>query len=138
MTADLDKSGRGYRGSRVYRGPSLGWTEAEVRPETVVTTTPYTVQPEDGIILLNLAAIQTVNLPQVADWYNSRLLYLDHGVELALWIKDFGGNAAAFNKTVHPFSGDSIDALLIDFTIVQNRQLLRLYPMNDLTGWISG
>ena len=138
MAVDLDKGGRGYRSVRAYRGPTLGWADVEVKPEVIVTTTPYDIQPEDGIILLNAAAIQTVNLPKVSVWYNSITWNLDHALELALWIKDFGGNAAAFNKTIHPFPGDTIDALAIDFTLGQNRQLLRLYPLNDLTGWISG
>jgi hypothetical protein len=138
MTVDLDKGGRGFRTVRAYRGPTLGWTEVEVKPEVFVITTPYTIQPEDGIILLQLAGIQTVNLPQCSEWFNSISRYLDHSLELAIWIKDYGGNATAFNKTIHPFAGDTIDGLAQDFTIVQNRQLLRLYPLNTLTGWISG
>lgn len=138
MVVDLDKSGRGFRRSRAYRGPTLGWTDVEVKPEVFVTTTPYDIQPEDGIILLNLAGVQTVNLPKCSVWFNSITFYLDHAFELALWIKDYGGNATAFTKTIHPFAGDTVDNLAIDFTLVQNRQLLRLYPLNNLTGWISG
>lgn len=135
---DLDQGGMITRKTKVYRGPTLGWAECFAQPQTIVTTTPYTLVVGDGIILLNLAGVQTINLPKCSEWVNKFLLTHDNPFELAIWIKDFGGNAAAFNKTIHPFAGDKIDNLAIDFTIVQNRQLLRLYPINDLTGWISG
>lgn len=137
-TADLDKSGLMTRKQRVYRGPTLGWAEAYVQPQTIITDASYTLLVGDGIILLNLAGIQTINLPKCSVWCNEFLAVYDNPLELAIWIKDYGGNAGAFNKTIHPFSGDTIDALAQDFTIVQNRALLRLYPLNDLTGWFSG
>lgn len=138
-TADLDKSGLISRRQRVYRGPTLGWAEAYTQPQTVVAITPYTLTVGDGVILLNLAGVQTINLPKCSVWVNEFLNVYDNPSELAIWIKDFGGNAASFNKTIHPFSGDTIDGLAAtDFTIVQNRALLRLYPLNDLTGWFSG
>jgi hypothetical protein len=136
--ADLDQSGRGYRRVLVWAGPSIGLRQCEIQPQTIITAASYTLVPGDGIILLNLAGVQTVNLPSVSAWVNDRLAFTSNPFEEAVWIKDFGGNAAASNKTVHPFGSDTIDALAIDFTIGQNRQLLRLYPMNDLTGWISG
>ena len=135
--ADLDQSGQGYHRVRVYRGSSLGWTEVFVRPYTTVITPTYTISIGDGIILLNLAGVQTVNLPKCSSWVNELLLVSDAPLDRSIWIKDFGGNAGTFNKTIHPFAGDKIDNLAQDFTIGQNRQDLQLYPLNDLTGWIS-
>lgn len=139
MTADLDQSGNSYQQVRVFRGPSLGWTLTQVKPQTPITAAgTYTMIGGDSLILVNIAGLVTVNLPSVSRWLSEPAYNPNTGFENAVWIKDFGGNAAAFNITVHPFSGDKIDNLAMDFTIVQNRQLLRLYPLNDRTGWISG
>lgn len=136
---DLDQSGQGYQWVKVFLGPSLGWVMCRVKPQrhiTVVGTT--TLDPGDSVALVNVAGLVTVNLPQVSAWVKENHYQPVTGFERAIWIKDFGGNATAFAITVHPFAGDKIDNLAMDFTIVQNRQLLRLYPLNDLTGWISG
>ena len=60
------------------------------------------------------------------------------GVERAIWVKDIGGNAGSFNITVSPYGADNIDAMNASFIIIQNYQLLRLYPLSDLSGWFSG
>ena len=136
--ADLDQGGQRSRKLRVYAGPTIGWREVYAKPQVVITAASYTVLVGDGIILLNLAGVQTINLPSVSAWVNNLILFSDNPFEEAVWIKDFGGNAAVNNKTIHPFGTDKIDNLAQDFPIVQNRQLLRLYPLNDLTGWYSG
>lgn len=136
--ADLDQSGQGYQIVRVYRGPSLGWAELRVKPQTLVTTASYQVIGGDSLLLVNRAGLVTVLLPSVALWVKEPSYNPNTGFENALWVKDFGGNAAAFNITVTPFGADKIDNLSISFTLVQNRQLLRLYPLNSLDGWISG
>lgn len=136
---DLDQSGQGYQQVRVYLGPSLGWVIVRVKPQRSVTAVgTTTLDAGDSLVLVNIAGLVTINLPQVSKWVKEVQYMPSTGFERAVWVKDFGGNAAAFNITIHPFAGDKIDNLAQDFTIVQNRQLLRLYPLNDLTGWISG
>jgi len=135
---DLDQSGFGWQRARVYLGPTLGWVDTQVRPSRTITAGgTFNVLPGDSVIFVNIAALVTVNLPDVRAWVQETAYQPATGFERALWIKDLG-NAAAFNITVHPFGGQVIDNLAIDFSIVQNRQLLRLYPFIDMSGWYSG
>lgn len=139
MTADLDQSGNSYQRVNVNLGPSLGWVTVFVKPEINVTTTgTTTLSAGDSIVLVNVAAVVTIQLPDVTKWLQENYYRPATGFERAVWIKDLGGNAAAFNITVTPFGAQTIDNLAQSFTIVQNRQLLRLYPRNSLTGWYSG
>lgn len=135
---DLDQSGQSYQQIRVYLGPSLGWVTVRIKPETQVTTATYSVQAGDSILMVNRAGVVTIQLPSVAVWVKENFYNPSTGFERALWIKDLGGNAAAFNITINPFGTEKIDNLQQAFTIVQNRQLLRLYPLNSLEGWYSG
>jgi len=106
-----------------------------------------TLGPGDNLVLVNFNGAVTINLPDVVSWAAISVLPLVgavglipyvQGFERAIFIKDFGGFAAAHPITVHPFGAQKIDNLSIDFSIVQNRQLLRLYPLGDLSGWFSG
>lgn len=137
--ADLDQSGQSYQQVRAYLGPSLGWVMVRVKPETLIASAgTYTVQPGDSILLVNVAGLVTVQLPDVARWVKETAYNPATGFERAIYVKDYGGNAAAFNITIAPFGTNTIDKFASNFTIIQNRQLLRLYALNDLTGWWSG
>lgn len=136
---DLDQSGQYFQSTKVYLGPSLGWRMVQVQPTRTITAAgTTTLDAGDSVVFVNVAGAVTVNLPDVRLWMGQNYSRPMTGFERAIWVKDLGGNAAANNITVHPFTGQKIDNLLSDFVIVQNRQLLRLYPLNDLTGWFSG
>lgn len=136
---DLDQGGFTYQKVRVWMGPSLGWVDQQVKPNfNIVIAGTFNLPAGTSIVLINVAGLVTVNLPSVAAWLKEPACNPMTAFERALWIKDLGGNAQAFNITVAPFGTDKIDNLGISFTIVQNRQLLRLYPLNDLSGWMSG
>lgn len=137
--ADLDQSGQGYQQIRVYLGPSLGWVMVRVKPQTFINSAgTYSFQPGDSILLINVAGLVTIPLPSVARWVKETSYNPATGFERAIYIKDYGGNAVAFPITVTPDGTDTIDKFAASFTIVQARQLLRLYPLNDLSGWFSG
>jgi len=136
---DLDKGGNSFQATRVYLGPTLGWVHMQIQPSQVVTV-GGTVSLVGGaqIVFINVAGSVTINLPDVTKWVLESAYNLATAFERAIWIKDLGGNAAAFPITVTPFGTQAIDLLAQPFTIIQNRQLLRLYPLNDLSGWFSG
>lgn len=139
--ADLDQSGQVVQWAKIYLGPTLGWINAPVQPQRIVTAAGVvTIAVGDYAVLINktVGAATTVNLPSVGPWLLLFQANLAQSVERALWIKDLKGDAATNNITVHPFGVETIDGLAQDFTIGQNRQLLRLYPRADATGWISG
>jgi hypothetical protein len=136
---DLDQGGLTYQKTRVYLGPSLGWVEVQVMPSQAITAVgSYTLVAGASMVMVNVAGLVTINLPDVSKWLLEVAYQPATGFERAIWVKDLGGNAAAFNITIHPFGTQKIDNLQQDFTIVQNRQLIRLYPMNDLSGWFVG
>ncbi len=139
MPADLDQGGNLSQIVRVYRGPTLGWEMVYVKPpRNVVAAGAVTLSPGDSMVFVNVAGLVTINLPLVSAWLRENYDSPHNAFEGAIWIKDLGGHAAAFNITVTPFGADTIDGQAISYTIVQNHQLLRLYPLTDLTGWFSG
>src|SRR5215471_15390858 len=134
MPADLDQSGNSYQRVRAYLGPSLGWVEVQVQPEVKITSGgTFTVQFGNYVILVDVNAPVTIQLPDVRVWVSQNFYQPASGFERAIWIKDLGGNASLQNITVTPFSTQTIDKLAQSFTILQSRQLLRLYPLNDMT-----
>jgi len=135
---DLDQSGFGWQKTRVYLGPSLGWVESQVRASRTITTAgTFNVNPGDSIIFIPVAGSVQILLPDVRAWIQEPAYQPATGFERAIWIKDLG-QAAFFPRTVTPFGSQQIDGLAQSFQIVQNRQLMRLYPMIDMTGWFSG
>ena len=139
LNADLDQSGTGFQRVRAYLGPSLGWKELYVKPsQSVVAAGTVTLPPGTSIVFVNVAGLVTLLLPDITKWVQENAGQPATGLERSIWIKDLGGNANAFNITVTPFDSQKIDLLQQSFIIVQNRQLLRLYPLNDLSGWFSG
>ena len=150
--ADLDQGGTAFQKVNVYLGPSLGWFAAQVEapPQRRITAGGTTVigSGESNILVDAGANNVTLLLPDVNLWLAlstfspvsvAPLVPYIQGFQRAIFIKDFGGNAAANNITVTPFGAQTIDKLAQSFTIIQNRQLLRLYPVvAGATGWFSG
>jgi len=135
---DLDKSGNNFQGMRVYLGPSLGWVQTRIKPEFFVTAGgTYNLTTDCGVVMVNVAASTTFILPDVRFWVSEFAYQPATAFERAIWIKDLGGNATLFPITVNPFPGQLID-LLAGFQIINNHQLLRLYPLADLSGWFVG
>ena len=144
---DLDKSGHGYNRVRTYMGPSLGWVDKFVMPVNLVQSPAYVIQAGDGIIMVQtgLWPTQDIYLPDVNVWVQSPAYNPATPLEGAIWIKDIGGVASSQNIFVHPFGSQRIDNVVGNFTIGQNRQLLRLWPIVEpnyppglYTGWFSG
>jgi hypothetical protein len=136
---DLDQSGNGWQVARVYLGPSLGWVNVQIKPTRLVTAAgTSSILPGDSIILVNATGAVALNLPDVRLWVQEPAYQPATAFERVLYIKDLGGNAAANPITITPFGTQTIDLLAQNFTIVQNRQVIRLYPLNDLSGWWVG
>ena len=136
---DLDKSGNVFQGLRIYLGPSLGWVMTRVKPEFFITAAgTYTLTTDVGVTMVNVAASVSIILPDVSQWVSEFAYNPGTSFERAIWIKDLGGNAAAFPITITPFGTQAIDAVPSAMQITTNHQLARLYPLSDLSGWFVG
>ena len=140
MPSDLDQGGQTYQWTKVWMGPSLGWVYQQVHPILqIVAAGTYTLGPNTSVVTVNVAGLVTLNLPDVVGWLKEPVYSPMVAFERSIWIKDIGGNAGAFNITVNPFGSQTIDALVsTPFTLIQNRAILRLYPLADQSGWFQG
>lgn len=133
--ADLDQSGNAFQQIRVSLGPSLGTVMMQVRPTRFITSGgSVTLAAGDSVVMVNVAASVTINLPSVASWIKESAYNPMTAFERAIWIKDLGGNAAAFPITIQPVTLENIDATF-NKTLNTAHAIARLYPLPDLTGW---
>jgi hypothetical protein len=139
LPSDLDKGGAYSQKTRSWYGPTLGWLDEYVLPQVTITAAGTVALPAGvSLLLIDVAGLVTINLPDVNAVLQVTSYQPANGVERSIWIKDFGGNAAAFNITVNPFGTQKFDKTLAQLIIGQNRQLVRLYPLGDGTGWFVG
>ena len=139
MPSDLDQSGSSFHKVRTWLGPSLGWVDTQVRPTRSITIAGnYQILPGDGVVLVNVAGLVTLLLPDVRLWVQEPAYQPATAFERTLRIKDLGGNAATFPITVQSTSGQFIDLSLSSIQLTTNRQTIALNPLNDLTGWWVG
>lgn len=138
--AQLDQGGSNCQFTNVYLGPTLGWARVPVVPEILVTpATAYTVPSYASRILLK-GAVKSVTLPSVSQWMLASLpLANTASFDRSIWIKDLGYNAGTGGAAIviTPNGTDQIDAQS-SFSIITPGQLIRLYPLTDLSGWYVG
>lgn len=136
---DLDKSGTTYQQMMTNLGPSLGWVMERVKPVQVWTNPsgglPFNIISA-SIILVAVNAPVAFNLPDVVNWMKQPAYNPVTGFERSIWIKDYLGVAAANNITINAAAGQTIDGSPT-LVINTNKTLVRLCPLNDLTGWYS-
>jgi hypothetical protein len=87
---------------------------------------------------VNVAGLVTLNLPDVRLWVQEPAYQPATAFERAIWIKDLGGFAGANPITVQPLPAQTIDLSGAAIQIATNHGLVRLYPLNDMTGWWLG
>src|SRR5262245_36786741 len=134
---DLDRSGFGFQRVRTYLGPSLGWVDELVSPSTPITSGgTRTVLPGESLLLVNVAAGVTLQLPDVVKWWQQTANQPATGFERSITIKDIGGNAANFNIIVAPFGQQTIDNIAQALVISQAKANVKLIPVVDLSGWM--
>lgn len=139
--AQLDQGGSNCQSVRTYLGPTLGWAMLPVMPELEITSAAAITVPAFASRILLKAAVKAVQLPQVSQWMLATLpLGNTSSFDRSLWIKDYIGDAsvgAPIVITPDPTLPDTIDGLS-SFSIITNYDLIRLYPLTDLTGWYVG
>lgn len=121
--------GSPIRGWRVYCGPSLGWIDAPVFQDTIITG-DHTVQPYQSIILCNLGGAAALTLPNLNTWLNQV-----YG-SWPIYVKDITGNFSTRNLTVTPVAAQTIDGLAT-LTLVSDYASVIIRPRSDYLGWYS-
>lgn len=133
---DLDKSGFGFQRVRTYLGPSLGWVDELVQPTVDITTGGvHVVQPGESLLLVEVAAAVTIQLPDVIRWMQQTAYMPATGFDRSITVKDIGGNAANFNIIVAPFGQQAIDNIQQSTVISVARASVRFVPLLDMSGW---
>jgi hypothetical protein len=143
MSPDYDQGGNPpVQYTRVALGPSLGKVLVPILPQTKVTSgTSYTIQPYDSVILLK-TPISNVYLPSVAQWMTAQgpngLVMNKAPWQRSIWIKDLTGVISIGSPvTVNPSGSDLIDQLS-SYELATPFELIRLYALSDLSGWMVG
>lgn len=124
----------------VAAGPSLGWQRQVVMPEFRVTTGGTKRLTGAGVVLVNFNGAVTIALPSVASLFQQIPTLTPSPVfGQVIWVKDLGGFASAANPIViQPSSGSDLIDGLASFSIITPFDLIRLYPLTDLSGWWVG
>src|SRR5258708_7695001 len=95
--SDLDQGGFAFQKVRIYLGPSIGATEVQVMPQIKVSVAgTVSLSLGTGVVLVDVAGLVTINLPDVRLWTNPLPFLPGEAFAQELWIKDLGGNAATF------------------------------------------
>lgn len=115
----------------ISAGPSIGLIRRPIFNEREITDGGTTnVDPYDFLILLNAAAAQTVQFPDVVQWMRQPW------GQFPILVKDKGNNAGTYVKTVLPFGSQTIDGLA-SFSIQSDGGFGLFRPYSDLTGWMT-
>jgi hypothetical protein len=137
--ADLDQGGTPIQAVVVDLGPSLGGVSTLIGPQTkVVSAGTFTIVPGTSTVLVNAAGPVTLLLPSASAWVLEPAYQPATAFDRSLWIKDYGGNAAAFHITITPNGTDVIDNATGNIQLITNFQVRHLIPLLDLTGWFLG
>jgi hypothetical protein len=132
---DLDQGGTFREWTKLYLGPSVGWTYVPgnvLFPITVAGT--YTLLVGTSVVTVNVAGAVTIILPTAiapsvpAGVLPGRFSYTP------ITIIDVGGNAAAYPITIQPASGGEDIMGLASITISNNYGSFTLDPIK---GWTT-
>lgn len=138
--AQLDQGGSNCQWVKTYLGPTLGWVMLPVVPELEITSAAaLTLSPYTSRVLLK-AAVKAIALPKVSQWMLATLPLANvSAFDRSIWIKDYIGAAGVGVAAIvlTPNSTDLIDGLA-SYSIITPNDLIRLYPLTDLTGWYVG
>src|SRR5947209_6375152 len=125
---DLDQGGTTRHWIRKYLGPSVGWVYVPDKAIlSVVTTGTTTLLPGTSLVLVDVAAVVTIQLPSsIASLAGAQTIPYGYAM-VPITIIDLGGHARNFNITILPFGTETIDGLA-SITITANYGAFTLNP----------
>ena len=109
---DLDQGGTFRQWTEMYMGPSVGWVRVPVDAVLNITATgTYTIARGTSLILLNVNANVTMNLPSSKASVQGPQALPGQWVINPVTIVDVGGFAASRTYNVVPLGSETISSL---------------------------
>jgi hypothetical protein len=136
---DLDQGGTFRETTRIYQGPSLGWSQAAAPPTSVAMVTvagTTVVQQGTSLVHVNVNGSVTLQLPAAKGNPAGAGQVPGSYLQTVLTINDVGGFAQAFPITVLPAAGETISGGT-SFIIGANYGLVSLLSDVLNGGWTA-
>lgn len=135
---DLDQGGTFRQWVRNYMGPSVGWVSVPVDAVLNITATgTYTIQRGTSLILLNVNANVTINLPSAKASPQGPQAIPGQWVINPVTIVDIGGFASTRTYSIVPSAGELISGLA-SVQLATDRGTVILIPILTTGGWNLG
>ena len=135
---DLDQGGTFRQWVRQYMGPSVGWVSVPVDAVlNIIATGTYTIQRGTSLILLNVNANVTINLPSAKASPQGPQAIPGQWVINPVTIVDIGGFASSRTYNIVPFGSETISGLA-SVPLATDRGTLILIPILTTGGWNLG
>ncbi len=135
---DLDQGGTFRQWTRMYMGPSVGWVPVPVDAVLDITATgTYTIQRGTSLILLNIDANVTLNLPSSKASVQGPQAIPGQWIINPVTIVDIGGFASTRTYNIVPYAGELISGLA-SVQLATDHGTVILIPILTTGGWNLG
>lgn len=134
---DLDQGGTFRQWVKTYMGPSVGWVPVPVDAVLPVTTGgAKTIERGTSLILLNVNASVTINLPSAKAAPQGPQAIPGQWVINPVTVVDIGGfaNPGVVDYLIVPAAGETISGLA-SVQLASPRGTIILNPILDTGGW---
>lgn len=135
---DLDQGGTFRQWTKMYMGPSVGWVPVPIDAVLNITATGvYTIARGTSLILLNVDANVTLNLPSSKASVAGPQALPGEWIINPVTIIDIGGFAATRTYNIVPFASELISGLA-NVQLASPRGTVILIPILTTGGWNLG
>lgn len=135
---DLDQGGTFRQWVKMYMGPSVGWISVPVDAVLDITAGgTYTIQRGTSLILINVDADVTINLPSSLAAPQGPQALPGQWVINPVTVVDIGGFAGSRTYNIVPFGSELISGLP-SVPLASPRGTIILIPILTTGGWNLG
>lgn len=135
---DLDQGGTFRQWAKMFMGPSVGWVSVPVDAVLNITAGgTYSIARGTSLILLNVNALVTLNLPSSKASPAGPQALPGQWVINPVTIVDVGGFASSRTYNIVPFGSELISGL-VSVQLATDRGTVILIPILTTGGWNLG
>lgn len=135
---DLDMGGTFRQWAKMFMGPSVGWVSVPVDAVLNITAGgTYSIARGTSLILLNVNALVTLNLPSSKASPAGPQALPGQWVINPVTIVDVGGFASSRTYNIVPFGSELISGL-VSVQLATDRGTVILIPILTTGGWNLG